>query len=136
MWSVTVATPDSGTYFVNLVDSTKKPAVAWKSSEIAANANAGTFRNAIYPFYRDVHGSDISVVRIMFDASGAVTTNAALATSFTYQVSMAKQISGYSSKTATITKSTTLSSITVVAPPNGVASSAPLNGTFIITCQD
>lgn len=46
---------------------------------------------------------------------------------------MAKQISGYSSKTATITKGTTLSSITVVAPPNGVASSAPLNGTFIVT---
>jgi hypothetical protein len=136
MWSVTVETPDSGTYYMNLVDSTKKPAVAWKSSAIAANANAGTFRNAIYPFYRDVHGSDISVVRIMFDASGAVTTNAALATSFTYQVSMAKQISGYSSKTATITKETTVSSITVVAPPNGVASSAPLNGTFIITCQD
>jgi len=84
MWSVTVATPDSGTYFVNLVDSTKKPAVAWKSGAIAANANAATFRNAIYPFYRDVHGSDISVERIMFDASGAVTTNTALATSYTY----------------------------------------------------
>jgi hypothetical protein len=136
MWSVTVATPDSGTYFVNLVDSTKKPAVAWKSGAIAANANAATFRNAIYPFYRDVHGSDISVERIMYDASGAVTTDTALATSYTYQVSMARQISGYSSKTATITKGTTLSTISVVAPPNGIASSAPLNGTFIITCQD
>jgi hypothetical protein len=81
---VTVATPDSGTYFVSLVDSTKKPAVAWKSGAIAANANAATFRNAIYPFYRDVHGSDISVVIIMFDTSGAVTLNAALATSFSY----------------------------------------------------
>jgi len=49
---------------------------------------------------------------------------------------MVKQISGYSSKTATITKGTTLSTISVVAPPNGVASSAPLNGRFIITCQD
>ena len=84
MWSVTVAIPDSGTYFVNLVDSTKKPAVAWKSGAIAANANAATFRNAIYPFYRDVHGSDVSVLRLLFDASGAETTNAALATSYTY----------------------------------------------------
>ena len=32
MWSVTITSPDSGTYFVNLVDSTKKPAVAWKSA--------------------------------------------------------------------------------------------------------
>ena len=51
MWSVTIASPDSGTYFLNLVDSTKKPAVAWKSRAIAANANAGTFREAINPFY-------------------------------------------------------------------------------------
>jgi len=84
MWSVTVATPDSGTYFVSLVDSTKKPAVAWKSTAIAANANAGTFRDAINPFYKDVYACDVNVVRIMYDASGAVTTNSALATSYTY----------------------------------------------------
>ena len=84
MWSVTIASPDSGTYFLNLVDSTKKPAVAWKSAAIAANANAGTFREAINPFYKDVFACDVNVVRIMYDASGAVTTNSALATSYTY----------------------------------------------------
>ena len=90
MWSVTITSPDSGSYFVNLVDSTKKPAVAWKSAAIAANANAGTFRNAIYPFYRDVFACEVNVVRIMYDASGSVTTNAALAISYTYETSMTK----------------------------------------------
>jgi len=70
MWSVTITSPDSGTYFVNLVDST--------------NANAGTFRNAIYPFYRNVFACDVNVVRIMYDASGSVTTDAALAISYSY----------------------------------------------------
>lgn len=72
----------------------------------------------------------------MLDAFNNVTTNPTLATRYNYTVSVRKLIIGFSFSSATVSVINSKSTIVVVPPNNAVSSSAPINGTYTITCND
>jgi 3-deoxy-D-manno-octulosonate 8-phosphate phosphatase KdsC-like HAD superfamily phosphatase len=55
----------------------------------------------------------------MFDASGDVTDDSALATTYTHTVKMHKVIDGFSTEALMATKISTASTIVIVAPKLG-----------------
>ena len=64
------------------------------SGKIKGKASAGDFRKEVKKFYWDTLRSDITVVRTFKDASGQETTDASLATSYVYLISLRKMIVG------------------------------------------
>jgi hypothetical protein len=117
---LTITTPDAGAYKLNFLNPTTKPASYWQSGAIAANANAGTFKNAISGYYSKFFGSDIDVTLSMYDATSTLTTDSTLATSFTYTIVLRKMINGLSINAATVTKVDSKSTFTLVPPSKGV----------------
>jgi len=135
-WSLTISSADTGSYKLNFLNPTTKPASYWQSEAVKANANAGGFKSAIIGYYSKFFGTDIDVTLQMFDATSTLTTDSTQATTYFYTVSVRKMINGYSINAATITKVDSKSTFTVVPPIKGVKSSAPVNGTYAITCTD
>lgn len=115
---------------------TTKPASYWQSAAVLANANAGGFKSAISGYYSTYFGTDIDVTLEMFDATSTLTTDSTLATTYTYTVSVRKMITGFSINAATISKVDSKSTFAVVPPIKGIKSSAPVNGTYTLTCTD
>jgi hypothetical protein len=56
----------------------------------------------------------------MFDATSTLTTDATLATTYTYTVSLRKMITGLSINAATVSKVDTKSTFTLVPPSKGI----------------
>jgi hypothetical protein len=76
---------------------------------------------------------NIAVTKEMFDASSVLTTDATLAVTVVYTVTLQKQIFGMSANAISVTKGTTLSTFAVASPSiGGIKSSAPVNGTFAV----
>jgi hypothetical protein len=73
----------------------------------------------------------------MYDAAGVVTLDALLATTYTHTVKMLKVIEGFSTNAISVKKVSTESTFAIIAPKTGgIQSSAPINGTYAITCSD
>lgn len=96
-WSYTVNNPDDNTYVLNIVDTTTDPMSVWTSDAMRATATASQVKTAIKKFFKDVWGSDITVVRTMYDLSGQeVSTLDENTTSITYTVTVKKLLPGFS----------------------------------------
>ncbi len=78
------------------------PPSYWQSGGITANANAATFKSAIYIYYTTYFNSDIDVTLRMLDANNIVTTNLTLAVRYNYTVTVKKLITGYSFNAVTV----------------------------------
>jgi len=72
----------------------------------------------------------------MFDANNVLTTSTAAAKSYKYKVDMPKLISGVTANAVVAIKVTSKYTITTLAPTLSVQSSAPINGSYAITCKD
>lgn len=67
----------------------------------------------------------------MHDADAVETTDSTNATSYTYTVTLLKQITGFSANAVSISKVEESSSTFTVTPPNrGIKSTPPINGTY------
>lgn len=134
-WSITIGAPDSGTFQVNFLNPIT--AKLWQSDPLAADSSADTLRNRIKSYYTSNFGANIEVSRIMFDAAGVETTDSTLATTFTHTIKLLKAINGFSANAVSIKKVSTVSTFVVVSPnKGGIQSTAPINGTYAITCTD
>lgn len=145
-WSLTVGSPDSGTYKLNFVNSKTTPMSYYTTSHISASASASQFASAINGFYRSVHGGHVEVTRVMYDMDSLETEDEAIATSYQYNVKVMIQVNGVSSisvtstpmaetnKDGSIKNNKTTSSISIVPPSQGVQGSAPINGTYALQC--
>jgi hypothetical protein len=72
----------------------------------------------------------------MYDVNAQVTTNATLATSYVYNITLLKLITGVSLKAATVKLIGTNSTFTFTPPSLAIQSSLPLNGSYTIQCTD
>lgn len=79
-----VANPDSGSYNLNFLNPTTKPASLVTYGPISTKASAKNFRDLIYPYYAKFFGTDISVILTMYDANQNITTDATAAKSYSY----------------------------------------------------
>lgn len=130
---------------LKLVDSeTKATPQLYTTETISASASASTLRNVLNKFYSKVHGADVTVTTIYYDADSQETASASSAASWKHIVTVNKALDGYSSKTISASPladkvkktSATASSITVAHPSTVQMSSPPFNGTFSIVCTD
>ena len=115
---------------------TSPASLAGPYGPISTKATANAFRDAIAPYYRKFFGCDVKVELTMYDVNQAVTTLTANAKSYSYSVTVLKQIKGYSINSITATKVGTNATITPTPPIRGVPSSAPINGSYSIVCTD
>jgi hypothetical protein len=122
-WDFTVTNPDNGTFVLNFVNTKTTPISFYTTTTIEANATAAEVRSAINGFYGSVHGCTVTVTRVSYDVSGAVTTDYTLITSHLYTVSVDKQMLSFSSSgvqaapTADADKNTTATAATIVVTP-------------------
>ena len=72
----------------------------------------------------------------MGDVNGIPTTDATAAKTYTYSVTLLKQISGYSINSISASKTNSTATISIIPPLKGVKSSAPINGSYQISCTD
>jgi hypothetical protein len=142
-WAVTITNPDDGTYTLNFVDNTGDTPSLYTTASIRASASASTFRQRIKGFFDDVHDSDVSVTRQMYNSTGLeVDTYDENVTSIVYTIKTLKLIDGFSTSGIQAVKvadsdrgtSKTAATITIITPSQGVQSSPPFNGTYAITC--
>jgi hypothetical protein len=113
---LTISNPDSGSYKLNILIPTITPASYWQSVAISANTNANGFYKGISGYYSKYFNSNIDVTLQMFDAANTLTTNATLATTYTYTVKLSKMINGVSFNGATVSKVSTSSAFSLVPP--------------------
>lgn len=99
---------------------TTTPPSYWQSPDIAANADATAFKNAIGDYYYKTYNSNIDVTLKMFDALNNVTTNVTNATTYTYTVLVRRMINGLSINAITVTNVNSKSTISVVPPSKGI----------------
>jgi len=92
--------------------------------------------NVLNQFTWSVWGCYVNVRRTYLDADGTETDVAANKTSLKYYITLRKLINDVSTNSISIVKTNTTAAFTVVKPENGVKSSAPLAGSYIITCVD
>ena len=130
-FSITITNPDSGTY--SIVFQNPTTLLYTKSNPIPANADIWTVYNALYPYYSSTFGSSLGVTLQMFDVNNNLTTNAANATRYVYNVSMLKLIAGKSSSNIIVSKITSQSKIQATYIQQ---SSTPLSGNFVVQCID
>ena len=72
----------------------------------------------------------------MYDSTGTETTDADIATSYVYMVTLNKLIDGYSTALVNTIATTTSATITVDLPSDVQLSAVPLSGNFKIKCVD
>ena len=72
----------------------------------------------------------------MYDINAQVTTNASLATSYVYNITLLRLITGVSVKAATVKLIESKSTFTITPPSQALQSSLPLNGSYTIQCTD
>ena len=72
----------------------------------------------------------------MYDVNQVVTTLTSAAKSYSYTVTVLKQIRGFSINSITATKVGTNATITPTPPIKAIKSSAPINGSYSIVCTD
>ena len=138
-WSLTVVNPSSGSYVLAL--QSPKETTVWKSAAILCNEPSNTFGGKIAAFFQGhtrAHGN-MAVDFKMYDASDAVTTNTANAKKYVYTVTLMKRITSTSFTSFQIIPVGSISSTVTVQTPygtNGIKSSKPLGGSFVIKCPD
>ena len=105
----------------------------WRSELISDDCSAGTMYDHISDYFSSVWGSNISVVKTMYNDLDTATTDTALAVRSVYTVEVLKRIDGPSHNSAAILPddSTAIVSMAMVQE-----SSIPLSGSFKITCPD
>lgn len=74
----------------------------WKSDLIADDCSASTMYYRLKGYFTSVWGSDISVVKTLYDELDAETTDSTLAVRSTYTVEVRKRINGPSHTSAAI----------------------------------
>jgi len=73
----------------------------------------------------------------MYDSSSTVTTDPTIAITYSYSITLLRQINGFSSTAATVTRvGKTNATFSVIPPNKGIQSSPPVNGTYFIKCTD
>ena len=73
----------------------------------------------------------------MYDSASTVTTDPTVAKTYSYTITLLRQINGFSSTAATVTSvGKTNTTFSVVPPNKGIQSSPPVNGTYVIKCTD
>ena len=90
VWDITITTPDNGTFVLNFVNTATDPVSVYTSASIQANATASEMASGINGYYRSVHGCDVTVDRVSYDALGVETTNYTLVASHFYNVTVNK----------------------------------------------
>lgn len=145
MWELSIQNPDNGTYTLSLVDSvTSATPAVYKTETIRSDASASTLRTVLNKFYSKVHKADVSVSTLYYDADANEVPDASTAVQWRHVITVNKAIYGFSSisimaqPAADTNKGTaaSASAFTVKLPSAVQASSAPFNGTFVITCTD
>jgi len=72
----------------------------------------------------------------MYDAAGEVTGSSASATSYVYTMRVPRMVDMPTANGVSATKKTTGSSISIVAPNAGQQSTAPISGSYMVSCVD
>lgn len=129
---VTIDNPDNLLYILAFQNPVTLLSVA--TEKIAANCDAGTFRNKVKAFYDDTYGSDIEVTLVMYDINGAETTVAADSVKNVYEITLLKMIPDVSTSQITVVKVDTTSSIAVTLPADHQLSGTPISGKFQVNC--
>lgn len=135
-WSYVVTAIDGGTFKFNFLNPTTTPPSYWQSNPIAANASPNTVATEINGYTGKYFGGYVGVVRTQYDSTSAETTIAANVTSYKYSITLNKLINGVTANAVSITKVSTKSTIKVTIPILGIKSTAPIAGSYIISCVD
>lgn len=145
MWEISINNPDAGTYVMTLVDTeTKATPQVYTTETISASASASTLKTILNKFYSTVHGADVSVTTLFFDADANEVADASTAVQWKHVITCNKALAGYSSPSimaqprADLVKKTaaTKAGIAIKLPSEVQSSSTPFNGTMVITCTD
>jgi len=134
-WAYTVSSStDKGTFKLWLMNPITKK--YWQSVELPANAEAWQIRDALNQYTTSVWGAYVNVKRYYLDANGTETNAPGDKITLKYNITLNKLIKDFSTTAISITKATTKSSFTIVTPQKGIKSSAPIEGSYIISCDD
>ena len=123
-WTITISNPDSGNYVLNFLNPTTTPASLWKSTAIAANASANQMKGAINKYYNTFWGCNIQVSLNVIDGV------------YVYTMTVPRMVEMPTASGVTATKSTTVSTISIVSPPSGQQSTTPISGSYMVQCVD
>ena len=113
------------------IDSPYDAAKIWTSADLTTSMSAGSLEWELWGFYGDTVGTYYSVSKVMYDASGAVTTDQTLSVKNVFTITLAQSWNGPSTPQITATPGTTTSTIT---PGTPVAGTKPMSGNFKIKC--
>ena len=138
-WEVIITDPSAGAYKLAFQDPDTLEFVT-TDDVMKANDSADTFRKRIYnPYYRHHVGSTVTVTTTYKDENGLETTDFSLAKQLIYTVQVDKRISSYSFASISVLKDPANTSTIELKKPTdlgGLASSAPLEGKYILNCPD
>ena len=105
-----------------------------KSSEIPAKATESEVKNSLKAYYNQYFGSSITVTKVMYDSSEAITTDEAASKKNVYTLALDKLINGQSVNGVMIAKTSTGSQIDFKLPEDVQLSKPPLGGKLMIKC--
>jgi len=88
----------------------------WKSEEIFDDCSAWDLRNRINGYFSSLWGSDITVVKVDYDAMDVETADPALVVKSVYTVTLLKRINGPSFASAAILQDVVAATITIDVP--------------------
>jgi hypothetical protein len=99
-----------------LLNPVSDPPAYWQSDKVSASATAANVRDALYWYYRNNFGTDISVVMTYFDNLNAETDDTTLIETVRYTITLLRLIDGYSASAASCSPVSTASQISVISP--------------------
>ena len=88
------------------------------SYPVSTNGSNWDLVNAIQNYYGNVFSAQINVLKVMYDATGAVTTSQQHSVQNVYTISVIRSITMPSATQITVTKVSTKSTISVILPKN------------------
>ena len=131
---ITIENPDDGKYLLSFVN--PETLGMTTSAQMPANADPATVQSGVQAFYADAYASGVTVELTMYDADGAVTTEAADSVKNVYDLKMTKLIASESVTKIYVAKTTTSATISIEYPSEVQLSTAPISGSFVVRCVD
>jgi hypothetical protein len=103
---------------------------SWATDKIKTDCSAGTFTNAVKPFYWNTYRSDITVTKKMLDAAGKETSDDKLRVKNVYEITLQKMIADVSTNQIQAVKVDTGSALSVTLPTAHQKSGVPVTGKY------
>lgn len=113
-WTITIQNPDDGYFNLNFVDDRFDDGYWTTTTDIRSSHDAEKVRKRIKAYISDL--SDITVVRVMYDANSDVTEVEEDCVTAIFTITLSSLIDGFSTTNIVVIPVDTASTITIALP--------------------